>query len=289
VEEKRTASITRKLDCSEVPGFGVRLIEYPKGMWQPTHTHDRGSVTLVLSGAIEEERHSRTHVAMPFSLIVKRPRVPHSDRFGPKGCKTLQISLPFEFELAQCDVETHPVIWHQDGGASIAPMLNILRCIRVGSDLSSSDVAFYIYEVLDALPNTSRDRNCAPAWLGRVREMIDSSDPRKTVSMARLHELVRIHPVHLTRQFKRHFGCTIRDYMQYRRIRAAAALVADGSLSLTEVAHQCAFADQAHFCRSFRSLAKLTARDYRTLTKSLGHLNVANVQLDSPSKTSFSP
>ncbi|MGA2811325.1 MAG: helix-turn-helix transcriptional regulator [Candidatus Acidiferrum sp.] len=287
MEAKRTARIIGELDCSELPDFRVRLIEYPKGMWQPTHTHEQGSVTLVLSGVIEEERHSRIHVAMPFSLIVKRPGMPHSDRFGPKGCKTLQISLPFEFELAECDVKTDSVIWHNDGGTSIAPMLDILRRIRMGSGLSSSDVAFCIYEALDALPATSRN-SPAPVWLGRVREMIDSADPLRPIPLARLHESVRIHPVHLTRQFKRHFGCTIREYMQYRRIRTAASLVAEGSMSLTEVAHQCAFADQAHFCRAFRSVAKLTARDYRTLTKSLGHLNVANVQLSSPSKTSFS-
>jgi len=256
-------------------------------MWQPTHTHEQGSVTLVLSGAIEETRQGRTRVAMPFSLIVKRPGVPHSDRFGPKGCKTLQITLPVEFDLSECDVDTDS-IWHGDGGLSIAPILEILRCIKRGLELSPSDVAFNINEALGALPATSRNTSPAPTWLARVREMIDSSDPLKPVPLSKLHKLVRIHPVHLTRQFKRQFGCTIREYMQYRRIRAAASLVAEGSLSLTEVAYQCAFADQAHFCRAFRSIAKLTARDYRRLTESQGHLNVANVQLCSPSKTSFS-
>lgn len=280
---KRIARVIGKLDCTQVPEFRVRLIEYPGRMWQPTHTHEQGSVTLVLSGAIEEERQGTTHVAMPFSLIVKKPGVPHSDRFGPNGCKTLQISLPVDFDLSECDVEADPVIWHSDGGISIAPMLHILRCIRTGSRLSSSDVAFNIYEALEALPTASRDGAPAPPWLGRVREMIDSSDPLRPLPLAKLHELVRVHPVHLTRQFKRHFGCAIREYMQYRRIRAAASLVAEGSLSLTEVAHQCAFADQAHFCRTFRSIAKLTAGDYRRLTKSLGHLNVANVQLGTPS------
>ena len=155
----------------------------------------------------------------------------------------------------------------------------MVNCIRKGSNLSSSDVAFRLYEALEALPANSRDSVVAPAWLGRVREMIDSSDPLRPLALARLQECAGIHPVHLTRQFKRRFGCTIREYMQYRRIRAATALVAEGSLALTQVAYQCGFADQAHFCRAFRSIARLTARDYRALTATVRRLEVENVQL----------
>jgi hypothetical protein len=53
---KRTAKVIGKLDCAEVPEFRVRLIEYPERMWQPLHTHEQGSVTSVLSGAIGANR-----------------------------------------------------------------------------------------------------------------------------------------------------------------------------------------------------------------------------------------
>jgi AraC family transcriptional regulator len=121
-----------------------------------------------------------------------------------------------------------------------------------------------------------------PPWLSGIKDLIDGSDPMHPLSLARLQKQAEIHPVHLTRQFKRHFGCTVREYMQYRRVRAAVSFVAESSLTLTEVAHRCGFADQAHFCRAFRGVAKCTARDYRKLTKLVGTLKVENVQVVNP-------
>jgi AraC family transcriptional regulator len=273
------ATVTATLDCREVPGFQVRIIEYPNNMWQPTHTHEAASVTLVLRGVIEEERNRLSEQALPFSVIVKRAGVPHSDRFGPTGCKTLQIKFPREFDLRECDIAAQHVIWHNNGGTSIVPLLRLLKCTDRASTLSASDITHCLHEALAALPNKTRTSETAPAWLGRTKELIDSSDPLHPWSMARLQKYAEVHPVHLTRQFRRHFGCTVREYMQYRRVRAAASFVAESSLTLTEVAHRCAFADQAHFCRAFRTVTKLTASDYRRLTKSIGMLKVENVQV----------
>jgi AraC family transcriptional regulator len=275
------AKVTGSLECPEAPDFRVRLIEYPKDLWQSIHTHEQPSVTLVLSGAIEEQRGRGTEFALPFSLIVKAAGIPHSDRFGPMGCKTLQINLPREFDLNECEVETSRGIWHNDGGSSIRPLLGLVKCAQRSSGLSASDIAFSLYEALDAIPNKACSLRPVPNWIAKVKHLIDDSDPLRPLSMATLQRQVEIHPVHLTRQFKRQFGCTIREYMQYRRIRAAATLVAQSSMSLTEVAYRCAFADQAHFCRAFRAVVRLTARDYRKLTEAVGSLQVEKIPVSS--------
>jgi hypothetical protein len=103
---------------------------------------------LVLSGAIEEVRNRKAQLALPFSLIVKKPGIPHSDRFGPQGCKTLQINLLPGFDLSECDIDTSRVIWHNDGGESISPLLRLMKCIYQASEVSASDVALSLYEAL---------------------------------------------------------------------------------------------------------------------------------------------
>jgi AraC family transcriptional regulator len=272
-------TVSATLDCVEASGFRVRIVEYPNNMWQPVHTHEAASVTLVLRGVIAEERNRLTEHALPFSVIVKSAGVPHSNRFGPRGCKTLQIYLPRDFDVRECDIDTRRVIWHNNGGTSIIPLLRLLKCTDAASESSASDVAHCLYETLEALPNKARTLGIAPAWLVRIKDLIDNSDPLHPWSMARLQKYAEVHPVHLTRQFRRHFGCTVREYMQYRRVRASASFVAESSLTLTEVAHRCAFADQAHFCRAFRKVTNVTARDYRRLTRSIGMLKVENVQV----------
>lgn len=274
-----SAEVRAAVDCAELPDFRLRIVQYPKAFRQPTHTHDRPSLTLVLSGTIEEVQNGTSQVAMPFSVIVKKAQVPHSDRFGPDGSKTLQISLPAAFELDECVIDTERVIWHTDGGAPIVPLLRLVKYIQRNSGVSASDVSLSVYEALGAFPNRDRISINAPLWLQRVKALIDEADPVRPLSMARLQKQAAVHPVHITRQFKRHFGCSVRDYMQYRRVRATVTLIAQGALTLTEVAHQCAFADQPHFCRAFRSIAGVSPRDYRMLTKMVGGLKVENVQV----------
>ena len=64
------------LDCAHAPGYALRVLEYPRDLRQPVHTHDRASVTLVLRGAIEETRGHLTDYPQPFSVISKAARIP---------------------------------------------------------------------------------------------------------------------------------------------------------------------------------------------------------------------
>jgi AraC family transcriptional regulator len=274
-----SAHTIASLDRAGLHDVEVRMIQYPSGTWQPTHTHHRPSVTLVLSGTIEEVRNHTSQIAMPLSLIVKKAGVPHADRFGPNGATTLQISLPATFDLDECGVDTRQVVWHTDGGRPIDPILKLVKCLLQRPTMSVSDVTYSLYQALGALPSRDRIGSEPPMWLLNLKTFIDASDPTQPLPMNELHEHAAIHPVHITRQFSRHFGCTVRDYMQYRRIRAAVTMITESSASLTQIAYQCAFADQAHFCRAFRSIAGLTARDYRKLTKMIDELNVENVQV----------
>jgi AraC family transcriptional regulator len=272
-EKEKTA-----LDCAHAPGYAVRVVEYPRDLRQPVHTHDRASVTLVLRGAIEETRGRQTDYAQPFSVIIKAAGIPHSDRYGPSGCKTLQISLPCEFEFGEFHLPNDRVTWFNDGGLTLRSLTRLLKCIERSSNLDSSDMAFTLYEVLAALSERHTPTGEVPDWLAQVKELIDSSPPLTSWSLKDIQKQSGFHPVHITRQFRRHFGCTIREYLKYRRVRAAASLVTESSLSLTEVAHQFAYADQAHFCRAFRSVANLSAGDYRRLVRAVEPQKVEIVQ-----------
>jgi hypothetical protein len=52
-------------------------------------THEQATVRFVLSGTMVEQRKCQTDYGLPLSVIIKGPRVPHSNHFGPNGCKTL--------------------------------------------------------------------------------------------------------------------------------------------------------------------------------------------------------
>jgi AraC family transcriptional regulator len=264
------------LDFAHGPSYAVRLVDYPSNLHQRVHTHDRPSVSVVLRGVIEESSAHRTDCVQPLSVIVRAAGVPHADVYGPSGCKTLQIALPAEMPMGELDLPNHRVTWLHNGGQALRSLLQLLK----GSpQMESSAIGFALCEVLAEVAEGHALAGDPPGWLVRVKELIDNSSPLTSWSLRDLQRQSGVHPVHVTRQFRRYYKCTIREYLKYRRVRAAVALVAESSLTLTEVAHHFAYADQAHFCRAFRAIAHLTAGDYRQLVRSVATRNVEIVQL----------
>lgn len=96
-----------------------------------------------------------------------------------------------------------------------------------------------------------------PAWLARVvARLHDELDRGFT-----LDDLARdadVHPVHLTRTFRRVHGESISAHLRRLRIEKACNLLRCEYASLADVAQQLGFADQSHFTRSFRRVTGTT-------------------------------
>lgn len=84
-----------------------------------------------------------------------------------------------------------------------------------------------------------------------------------------------VHPVYLTRRFRRAYGCSIVALRQFERVRAAAGAIADADTALSTVACDAGFADQSHLTRTFKQMAGVTPAVYRRLVRGP---KVGNVQ-----------
>lgn len=69
-------------------------------------------------------------------------------------------------------------------------------------------------------------------------------------------------PSHLVRTFKQHFGMTPYAYLINKRIQYSQQQLKDGA-SISTVALDTGFADQAHFQRTFKRLVAATPNEYR--------------------------
>ncbi len=70
---------------------------------------------------------------------------------------------------------------------------------------------------------------------------------------------------HLLREFKRHAGYTIHQYIQKKRLIMAKALLREG-IPLTEVCIKCGFEDYSNFIRSFKKAYGVSPKRYFKLS-----------------------
>ncbi|MFO7445700.1 MAG: AraC family transcriptional regulator [Ignavibacteriaceae bacterium] len=110
-------------------------------------------------------------------------------------------------------------------------------------------------------------RSSVPGWVNKVREILhDNNDKKMTLSL--LSKEAGIHPVHLSRGFSKYFNSTFGDYLRKIKLDKSVGLLADSTLTLTQIAHQCGFSDQSHFIRLFKSVNGITPNQYRKNLKS---------------------
>ena len=64
----------------------------------------------------------------------------------------------------------------------------------------------------------------APSWLRRVHETLEQSY-LLAPSLAELATIAGVHPVHLSREFRKHYQSTIGEYIRKRRVEHASHFI----------------------------------------------------------------
>jgi len=106
------------------------------------------------------------------------------------------------------------------------------------------------------------------AWQARkVRDYIDSHITGP-VLVADLCALVQRSPAHFARSFKRTFGEPPHSFVVRRRVELAAQYMLTTDASLSDIALQCGFTDQAHLCKQFRQATGETPAAWRRAHRS---------------------
>jgi AraC family transcriptional regulator len=253
--------IERKTDS----GSTIRLVRYAPSEHHPFHAHRSSSITLVLRGSIEEDVGDAHAVGTPLSVVIKPAGVPHADRFGDDGAMTVQIVLSRDEEAAARDSghDLGPWRWSHAGGA-IRPMLAIAHALRAPSPGAPARDALdeLFVETLACLAETDASIVAgAPPWLAEVREALDA----ESLPIRQLARRARVHPIHLAREFRRHFGITPSEHRRRMRLSRAADLLTGQRSSLAAIAFEAGFSDQAHMSRDMRSGAGVTPSAIRRL------------------------
>lgn len=226
------------------------------------HTHPEAHGVLVLAGRYVSTAADAPEVAGPGSFIYNPPGTTHRDRFRGSGGRFFTVALPAGLLLGLGGALTlpdHPIL----AGGEAAERAARLAARSRAEDAGRLELEGLGFSLLEAVAGTvDRARGALPPWLKRARVMLreEGAGDRALGEVARL---VGVHPVHLAREFRRHFRVTPGEYERRCRLERAAALLGAGRLSLLEVGLACGYYDQAHFSRSFRRAFGLSPREYR--------------------------
>jgi AraC family transcriptional regulator len=240
-------------------GFCISEVDYAAGWRQPPHAHESTGVTLVVAGGFRETACGREESASALSVVVKPAGVVHADEIGREGARTVLVEIE---DPALLPEELGPWRWLH-AGPGVRPLLALARALRGPSRSIEDTVLELLGEVSDAERQVHRN---PPAWIDRAREALDDADPT-TTRVRDLAAELDVHPVSLTRAFRRHFGLPVTVYRRRARLRRAAAQLGGSTGELSRIAHAAGFADHAHMCRDIRAATGCTPSELRAAAR----------------------
>jgi len=101
------------------------------------------------------------------------------------------------------------------------------------------------------------------AWQARkVRDYIDTH-LAEALRVQDLCSLLQLSEAHFSRSFRRTFGESPHAFLVRRRLRRAERYMLETGASLSEIALQCGFTDQAHLTKHFRQYTGRTPGSWR--------------------------
>ena len=89
------------------------------------------------------------------------------------------------------------------------------------------------------------------AWQEDIAKQLMLANLDAGISVAEVAEACALSRSHFTRKFKESTLLSPHVWLRQQRVDKAMALLRHSQLSLTQVATECGFFDQAHFCRVF--------------------------------------
>ena len=271
--EKRTApspvtetsgSILRRRDLT---AFSLTESVYPKGLTLSKHCHTHAYLSFVLSGTYTERYGHRECLCGEGALRFLPPAELHENDYG-EGARCLLVKIePSALERLG---EHSPVLSNPGEVAGLASSWLAKRLYR--EFMAADDIAPLAMEgvLLEILAESARaigegSAAHAPAWLRRVRDALEGTY-LQAPSLADLAAIASVHPVHLSREFRKHYQSTIGEFIRKRRIEHACKLLVNSGTALSEIALACGFSDQSHFCAMFKGHTGLTPAKFRDMS-----------------------
>jgi len=233
----------------------------------PMHSHELAFFALLLDGLYAERYGRRQSQYGPFTLMFRPAGIPHQDEIGPRGVRLYEIEIRPRWQkcLADCSAALDTPRDDIGGGPLLWLCMKLFREVQASTAADDLAVESLVAEILSFAARACQQENRhVPGWLSRIQDKLRTEHCRRLT----LDELAReagVHPVHLSRIFRRSVGEGIGDHIHRLRVRTACERLLDPCASLAEISFATGFADQSHFTRSFRRITGMTPGTFRSV------------------------
>jgi AraC family transcriptional regulator len=229
------------------------------------HHHEEPSFIVVVGGTYLESIQGSEAAHASGHMLFYPAFTTHSQHFGAGGAR----KLVFTPRASSLDYLRERGISMDTARYVDAPEISQLAhrlLAEQRSDDTFTPLAMQglLLELVAAFARSERPRegSAKPEWVRMVRDFVHEN-AEGNLSLEEIADKAGKHPVHVAKEFRRHFGVTIGAYRRQLRLQRAESMLLRAAIDLTEIALACGFASHSHFCRAFKAAYGVTPSQFR--------------------------
>jgi AraC family transcriptional regulator len=226
------------------------------------HFHGEMSFSVVVRGRYMERIRGREFEHARGHMLLYPAGETHSQLFGLEGARQVIFTPDADTldSLGESGISAErPAHARAEGIAQLGAQL--WNEVKSGDGLGRLAAEGLALELLALFGRRKRQTGAPPSWLARVRELLAESHDT-SLSLAAVAAQVGRHPVHVAREFHRHYGGSMGQYRRAERLRRSEQLLRT-DLTLSEIALTCGFSSHSHFTRAFAAAHGVAPSQYR--------------------------
>ncbi|MDT4897619.1 MAG: AraC family transcriptional regulator [Acidobacteriota bacterium] len=249
----------------EFPDFSLAELIYPSNLEVLAHAHDQANFCIAIEGGCTEIYGRKIREYRPFTLNFLPPHQTHSLKSLSVGMRAFSIEIAPQWleRMREYSLNVENSV-HCSGGILIQLLMRLYHEFKNLDEASPLAVEGLTLEMLAEVSRLQiiNKESSPPYWLKQARDIIHEQFSIH-LSLDPIAREVGVHPVHLARMFRKHYRCTVGEYVRRMRVENACRKMVTTQTPLIEIALASGFSDQSHFTRIFKRLKGLTPAEYR--------------------------
>ncbi|NML70411.1 helix-turn-helix transcriptional regulator [Chryseobacterium sp. RP-3-3] len=230
------------------------------------HYHENAYFTFILQGNMKEGNKKEIYDCPAGTLLYHHWEDAHYNIKPDVFTRGFHLEVTENwFEKFQISKDSIEGSFNLKNPALKLLMYKIFRETKLNDPSFELSVHELLLNIFSELSDKVEHSDKKPGWVRKIDEILHENFTEK-LNLTDLSKTIDIHPVHLSRDFQKHFHCSLGAYIRKLKINKSLTLL-NTYPSLAEVALECGFADQSHFIRSFKENTGITPLRYKNLLK----------------------
>lgn len=248
-------------NLKEYAGFITSKTTYIDNFNTEFHYHENPHLSFILQGGNYEHKKSQKSIKNIGDVLFYHSGELHKTIPTDENTKNLNLEIDINFLKENFISETELKNVIENSLNSRLFMLKVDSELQLNDAITETSIQTLL---LNFLKENRTDNYKKNNWISDLNDILND-EWNINHGLSELSQRLGIHPVTISKNFNKYFGCTYGDYVRKLRIDRSLTLIKNTNHSLTEIAFLCGFTDQSHFIRTFKKYTGLNPKYFQKL------------------------